>query len=89
MENVFSFRRFGYAVAALVVVVASGALGYHAALDETWLQSVYRSVVTVSLTGLDSVPRNDESRCDADEIHCAPPPPAGGAAFLRRKISIG
>ena len=62
MENVFSFRRFGYAVAALVVVVASGALGYHAALDETWLQSVYRSVVTVSLTGLDSVPRNDSSR---------------------------
>lgn len=62
MENVFSFRRFGYAVAALVLVVASGALGYHAALDETWLQSVYRSVVTVSLTGLDSVPRNDSSR---------------------------
>lgn len=62
MENVFSFRRFGYAVAALLVVVTAGALGYHAALDETWLQSVYRSVVTVSLTGLDSVPRNDSSR---------------------------
>ena len=62
MENVFSFRRFGYAVVALLVVVAGGAVGYHAALDETWLQSVYRSVVTVSLTGLDSVPRNDTSR---------------------------
>ena len=62
MENVFSFRRFLYAVAALLVVVAAGALGYHAALSETWLQSIYRSVVTVSLTGLDSVPPNDESR---------------------------
>ena len=62
MENVFSFRRFLYAVAALLVVVAAGALGYHAALTETWLQSIYRSVVTVSLTGLDSVPPNDESR---------------------------
>jgi len=62
VENVFSFRRFGYAVVALLVVVAGGAVGYHAALDETWLQSVYRSVVTVSLTGLDSVPRNDTSR---------------------------
>jgi len=32
VENVFSFRRFLYAVAALLVVVAAGALGYHAAL---------------------------------------------------------
>jgi len=62
VENVFSFRRFLYAVTALLVVVTAGALGYHAALPETWLQSVYRSVVTVSLTGLDSVPPNDESR---------------------------
>jgi voltage-gated potassium channel len=62
VENVFSFRRFLYAVAALLVVVTAGAIGYHAALAETWLQSVYRSVVTVSLTGLDSVPPNDESR---------------------------
>jgi voltage-gated potassium channel len=62
VEPVFSFRRFGYAVVAVLLVLAAGALGFHAALDETWLQSVYRSVVTVSLTGLDSVPRNDASR---------------------------
>lgn len=63
MDHVFSFRRFGYAVAALLIVLGVGAVGYHAALDnESWLQSVYRSVVTVSLTGLDSVPRNDSSR---------------------------
>jgi voltage-gated potassium channel len=62
VEPLFSFRRFGYALGALLFVLVGGAIGYHAALDETWLQSVYRSVVTVSLTGLDSVPRNDSSR---------------------------
>jgi voltage-gated potassium channel len=62
MESLFSFRRFGYAVVALLLVLVGGAIGYHAALDESWLQSVYRSVVTVSLTGLDSTPRNDASR---------------------------
>jgi voltage-gated potassium channel len=62
VEPLFSFRRFGYALGGLLFVLVGGAIGYHAALDETWLQSVYRSVVTVSLTGLDSVPRNDSSR---------------------------
>ena len=62
MEPLFSFRRFGYAVLALVLVLLGGAIGYHAALSESWLQSVYRSVVTVSLTGLDSTPPNDRSR---------------------------
>jgi voltage-gated potassium channel len=45
-----------------VLVLLGGAIGYHAALHESWLQSVYRSVVTVSLTGLDSTPPNDTSR---------------------------
>lgn len=62
MEPLFSFRRFGYAVLALLLVLLGGAIGYHAALHESWLQSVYRSVVTVSLTGLDSTPPNDTSR---------------------------
>jgi voltage-gated potassium channel len=62
MEGLFSFRRLGYAVVALLLVLVGGAIGYHAALNESWLQSVYRSVVTVSLTGLDSTPKNDSSR---------------------------
>jgi voltage-gated potassium channel len=62
VEPLFSFRRFAYAVLALVLVLLGGAIGYHAALRESWLQSVYRSVVTVSLTGLDSTPPNDRSR---------------------------
>ena len=62
METVFSFRRFALAVIALVTVLVGGMLAFHAALHETWLQSFYRAVVTVSLTGLDSVPRNDSAR---------------------------
>jgi voltage-gated potassium channel len=62
VESLFSVRRFAFAVLALLLVLVGGAIGYHAALDESWLQSVYRSVVTVSLTGLDSTPRNDSSR---------------------------
>ena len=62
MEEIFSFRRIAYAGGALLLVLVGGAIGYHAALGEGWLQSVYRAVVTVSLTGLDSTPPNDSSR---------------------------
>ena len=62
MEQAFTFRRFGYAVAALLLVLLIGTLAFHAVLRESWLQSVYRSVVSVSLTGLDTVPPNDSAR---------------------------
>jgi len=62
VEHAFSFRRFGYALAAMAVVLAIGTVGFRAALDETWLQSFYRAVVSSSLTGLDTVPRNDGAR---------------------------
>ena len=62
MEHAFSFRRFGYALAAMAVVLTIGTLGFRAALDESWLQAFYRAVVSSSLTGLDTVPRNDSAR---------------------------
>src|ERR671937_622399 len=62
MEHAFSFRRFGYAIAAMVVVLAIGTVGFRAALDESWLQSFYRAVVSSSLTGLDTVPKIDSAR---------------------------
>src|SRR5436190_3887818 len=43
-------------------VLAIGTVGFHAALDERWLQAFYRSVVSSSLTGLDTVPKNDAAR---------------------------
>jgi voltage-gated potassium channel len=51
-----------YAVAALVAVLTGGTIAFHESLDESWMQSVYRTVVTISLAGLDTVPRNDFAR---------------------------
>lgn len=51
-----SWRRLGYAVLALVAVLAAGAVGFHQLTHEDWISSLYRAVVTVSLTGLDSQP---------------------------------
>ena len=62
MRESFSPRRVGYAAGALAVVVAGGTLGFHESLDETWVQAFYRAVVTASLAGLDTVPRNDSAR---------------------------
>ncbi|HEX9380269.1 MAG TPA: potassium channel protein [Gaiellaceae bacterium] len=62
MNHAFSFRRFAYALCAMAVVLAIGTIGFRAALDESWLQSFYRAVVSSSLTGLDTVPRTDSAR---------------------------
>jgi voltage-gated potassium channel len=62
MIESLSARRVAYAVAALLAVVVGGSIAFHETLDETWMQAVYRTMVTISLAGLDTVPRNDESR---------------------------
>jgi voltage-gated potassium channel len=55
-------RRLAYAVTALAVVLGLGAVGFRHFLHEPWLQSFYRAIVSVSLTGLDTVPKNDGAR---------------------------
>jgi voltage-gated potassium channel len=62
VDHAFSFRRFGYALGAMAVVLAIGTFGFRAAIGESWLQSFYRAVVSSSLTGLDTVPKNDWAR---------------------------
>jgi voltage-gated potassium channel len=57
-----TLRRVAYALTALTLVLVGGTIGFRLILDETWLQSFYRAVVTSSLTGLDTVPRNDGAR---------------------------
>jgi voltage-gated potassium channel len=49
-------------LAAIGVTLAGGTVGFHATLPEDWLQSFYRSVVTATLAGLDTVPQNDGAR---------------------------
>ncbi len=56
MDDAFNDRRFKLALAALATVVAGGTVGYHELVDEGWISSFYRVVVTVSLTGLDTKP---------------------------------
>lgn len=51
-----------YAVAAIGAVVVGGSIAFHQALDESWMQSIYRTTVTISLAGLDTVPDNDTAR---------------------------
>src|SRR5436309_4135012 len=54
--NEFSFRRFAYASGALVVVLVGAMVGFHHLLGEGWVESLYRGVVTISLTGIDTKP---------------------------------
>ena len=61
-ETGFSARRVLYALLAAAATIAAGAVAFRIALHETWFQSFYRAVVTASLTGLDTVPRNDAAR---------------------------
>ena len=62
MRESFSPRRLGYAAAALAAVIAGGTIAFHESLSESWVQAFYRAVVTASLAGLDTVPRNDSAR---------------------------
>jgi voltage-gated potassium channel len=58
----FHPRRFLYAVLALCAVLVVGTIGFRWSLDEPWLQAFYRAVVSSSLTGLDTVPKNNSAR---------------------------
>ena len=62
MRESFSPRRVFYALAAAVGVVLVGTIAFHETVDENWMQSFYRAVVTATLAGLDTVPRNDGAR---------------------------
>jgi voltage-gated potassium channel len=46
----------------MVLCLGLGTVGFRWAIDEPWLQSFYRAVVSSTLTGLDTVPRNDAAR---------------------------
>jgi voltage-gated potassium channel len=48
--------------AAVAATLAVGTVGFHFILDEPWFQSFYRSVVTATLAGLDTVPHSDGAR---------------------------
>jgi voltage-gated potassium channel len=52
----FTRREVAILVGAMVVVFTGGTYGFMALLDESWHEALYRTIVTASLTGLDSTP---------------------------------
>ena len=55
-------RQVAWLLAAVAITLVVATIGFHESLHESWFQSFYRGVVTVTLTGLDSVPSNNSSR---------------------------
>ncbi|HZT85931.1 MAG TPA: potassium channel protein [Gaiellaceae bacterium] len=55
-------RQIEWLLGAVAATLAAGTVAFRATLHESWFQSFYRTVVTVTLTGLDTVPRGDGAR---------------------------
>jgi voltage-gated potassium channel len=55
-------RQIARLLFAIALTLVVGTVAFHEAVNETWFQSFYRSVVTVTLTGLDSVPASNGAR---------------------------
>ena len=56
VEKSFNIRRFAYAVAAFVGILAVATVVFRVVEEESWVDALYRSVVTTTLTGLDTRP---------------------------------
>src|ERR671931_503628 len=56
MGERFQWRRFVYAQIAFLAILGVGTVGFQSILAEGWVASLYRAVVTTTLTGLDSQP---------------------------------
>ncbi len=57
MERDYTLRHFAWALAAFFSAIAAGAVAFWLILGEAFHAAVYRAVITISLTGIDSVPR--------------------------------
>jgi voltage-gated potassium channel len=53
----FSVRLLAIATTVVVAALTLGTIGFHHFLGERWMDSFYRSMVTVTLTGIDTKPR--------------------------------
>ena len=51
-----TFGRLWRAIVTFAAVLLAGMVGFHLILDEGWIAALYRSIVTTTLTGLDTPP---------------------------------
>jgi hypothetical protein len=56
VETSFTLGRVARIFAAAAGLLLIGTIGFKLILDESWLNSFYRTVVTATLNGLDSPP---------------------------------
>ncbi len=62
MGTSLRLRQTARLTVAVVATMGAGTVGFHLILDEPWFQAFYRSVVTATLAGLDTVPSGDGAR---------------------------
>jgi voltage-gated potassium channel len=55
-------RQIEWLLSAVLATLLAGTIAFRATVHESWFQSFYRTVVTVTLTGLDTVPKGDGAR---------------------------
>jgi voltage-gated potassium channel len=55
-------RQIARLLVAITATLVAGTIGLRETLHESWFQSLYRAVITVTLTGLDTVPSNNGAR---------------------------
>ena len=57
MDTPFTLRHFELAVGAFFGALAGGTIAFMVILEESFLEALYRSTITISLTGLDTLPQ--------------------------------
>ena len=62
MDPLRRLRQTALLAVAAIATLIGGMVGFHKILGESWFQSLYRAIITATLTGLDTVPRNDGAR---------------------------
>lgn len=62
MKTSLRLRQTLRVLSAVTGTLLAGTFGFHWVLHESWFQSFYRSVVTATLAGLDTVPQSNGAR---------------------------
>ena len=62
MQPNLRLRQISRLLTAIALTLLGGTIAFHETLGESWFQALYRSVVTATLAGLDTIPKNNGAR---------------------------